>query len=88
MTRITIEEFQGLPQQEQCEVIGMAAEFVDATYSGYHRKEVFNLDHFFVEVHSHLINKDIILITAFEEGSMLDKYSSPLDESLTDLLQH
>jgi hypothetical protein len=85
MNRITVEEFLGLPDQEQREVLENAGVYLDSIYEGHERRELYSIDHFFVEVQLDLIYLTPVKIKAYETGEEIAHYSSAYNELLTEL---
>ncbi len=85
MNRITIEEFSALPDQEQREVLQNAGVYLDSVHDGDEKRELYSIDHFFVEVQLDLIYLTPIKMKAFDTGEQIDHYSSVYNDLLTEL---
>lgn len=85
MNRITIEEFSGLPDQEQREIIKNAGVYLDSINAGSEKRTFYSIDHFFVEVQLDPIYSTPVSIRAFDTGEEIDQYSSIFNELLTEL---
>ncbi|MDX1762585.1 MAG: hypothetical protein R3218_10565 [Christiangramia sp.] len=85
MNRITLEEFSALPDQEQREVLTTAGIYLDSVYDGDEKRELYSIDHFFVEVQLDLIFLTPVKIKAFDTGEEIDHYSSVYNDLLIQL---
>ncbi|WP_324720077.1 hypothetical protein [Salinimicrobium sp. HB62] len=85
MNRITIEEFSGLPDQEQREILKNIGVYLDSFYSGGEKREFYSIDHFFVEVQIDLVDPIPVKIKAFDTGEEIDQYSTIFNELITEL---
>ena len=84
MIRITAEEFLGLPDQEQREVLKNAGVHLDSVYKGYEKRELYSIDHFFVEVQLDLIYLTPVKIKTIT-GEEIDQYSAAYNDLLAEL---
>ena len=85
MNRITIEEFSGLPDQEQREILKDAGVYLDSIYNNDGRREIYSIDHFFVEVQLDLICMTPLMIKAFDTGEEIDHYASAYNDLITEV---
>lgn len=75
--RITLKEFNALPEQEQLNIIFTIGEVIEIKMGAPNIKNVlYSVDRFFVEYHSNPEDPETRKIYAFEAGEYLDKYSN------------
>lgn len=88
MNRITVEEFDALPDHEQYEILGKAGNFVEFRESENVSYELYAVDRFFVEVSYKKKEYVMIGLQAFNTGTKLDPYSSDMKTLLTGILRN
>ena len=87
MRRITVEEFESLPEYEQYEVLTHAGSLVEFRNTHELLFELYAVDMFFVEVAYKREGNTMMSMNAFNTGERLDPYSSDMKTLLTGILR-
>ena len=74
MQKITLYEFNQLPEQEQHAMLHSKGTFLEVIERGETKNVLYGLERFYVELEYNIKSNSITSLTTFKRGKKLDKY--------------